>query len=115
MNFLISDAFAEAAPAAAQDPGFIPLVFILSILAAFIFIFVWPQRKREREHKKLIDALTKGNEIVTAGGILWRVVDVDDNFVHLEVLENFVIYVQKHAVSSLMPKGTYKARKRSEK
>lgn len=115
MSFLISDALAQAAPAAAQDPGLVGLIMPLAILGAFFFLFVWPQHKRGRDHKKLVDALTKGNEVVTNGGVLGRIVDIDDNFVHLEVSENTTVYVQKHAISALMPKGTYKARKRSEK
>jgi preprotein translocase subunit YajC len=117
MSFLISDALAEAAPVAAQgqDPGFVGLLMPLAILGVFFFLFVWPQHKRGRDHKKLIESLTKGSEIVTNGGVLGRIVDIDPNFVHLEISDDVVVHVQKHAVASLMPKGTYKARKRAEK
>ena len=115
MSFLISDAFAEAAPAAAQAPGLIYAILPFGILLAFFFLIIWPQHKKGRDQKKMVDALTKGNEVVTSGGVLGRIVDIDDNFVHLEVGEGNVIFVQKHAIASLMPKGTYKARKRTEK
>lgn len=115
MNFLISDAFAEAAPAAPQDPGLVGLILPLAILVAFFFLFVWPQHKRGRDHKKLIESLTKGNEVVTNGGLLGRIVDIDDNFVHIEIAENTVVFAQKHAIATVMPKGTYKTRKRVEK
>lgn len=114
MSFLISDAFAQAAPAA-QEPGIAGLIFPLAILAVFFFLFVWPQHRRSREHKKLVEALTKGSEVVTTGGLLGKVTDLDDNFVQLEIAENVHIHVQRHAVASLMPKGTYKAKKRAEK
>ncbi|HUL14309.1 MAG TPA: preprotein translocase subunit YajC [Methylococcaceae bacterium] len=114
MSVFISDAFAQAAPAA-QEPGIAGLIFPLAILAIFFILFVWPQHKRSREHKKLVESLTKGSEVVTTGGLLGRVADLDENFIQLEVAENVYIYVQRHAVASLMPKGTYKAKKRSEK
>jgi len=114
MSFLISDALAQAAPAA-QDPGVAGLIFPLAILAIFFFLFVWPQHKRSREHKKLVEALTKGSEVVTTGGLLGKVADLDDNFVQLEVAENVYVHVQRHAIASLMPKGTYKAKKKTEK
>ncbi|MBS1214135.1 MAG: preprotein translocase subunit YajC [Proteobacteria bacterium] len=111
MSLFISDAYAQAAPAA-QEPGIAGLIFPIAILVVFFFLFVWPQQKRGREHKKLISALTKGNEVVTTGGLLGKVVDVDDNFVQLEVSENVFVHVQKHAIGSLMPKGTYKTKKK---
>lgn len=114
MSFFISDAFAQAAPAA-QEPGLAGLIFPLAILAVFFFLFVWPQHKRSKEHKKLVEALTKGSEVVTTGGLLGKVTDLDENFVQLEVAENVYVHVQRHAVASLMPKGTYKAKKRTEK
>ena len=115
MSFFISDAFAEAAPAAAQDPGVIGAILPFGFLIIIFLFFIWPQHKKSRDHKKLVEALTKGNEVVTSGGMLGRIADVDENFVQLEVADGVNVYVQKHAIASLMPKGTYKARKRSEK
>ncbi|WP_431065599.1 preprotein translocase subunit YajC [Methylotuvimicrobium sp.] len=108
MSFLISDAMAQAAPAA-QQPGFEGLLFPLGILVFFYFLFLRPQSKRSKEHKQMIDSLTKGVEVVTTGGVLGKVADLDDNFVKLEISENVFIQVQRHAIGSLMPKGTYKA------
>ncbi len=115
MSFFISDALAEAAAPGAQPPGLFDAALPFLILVAFFFLFVIPQWRRGREQKKMLEALVKGAEVVTNGGILGRIADVDDNFVLLEVSEDIQIYVQKHAVTQLMPKGTYKARKRSEK
>ncbi len=108
MSFLISDAYAQAAPAgAASDPimQFLPLVVIM---VAFYFILLRPQQKRQKEHKAMIEALKKGDEVVTGGGVLGRIVEVGDNFVSLEVADKVEIKVQKAAVSSLLPKGTVK-------
>ncbi|HNK31300.1 MAG TPA: preprotein translocase subunit YajC [Plasticicumulans sp.] len=108
MSFLISDAYAQAAPAgAASDPimQFLPLVVIM---VAFYFILLRPQMKRQKEHKSMIEALKKGDEVVTGGGVLGRIVEVGDNFVSLEVADKVEIKVQKAAVSSLLPKGTVK-------
>ncbi|HMW42546.1 MAG TPA: preprotein translocase subunit YajC [Plasticicumulans sp.] len=108
MSFLISDAYAQAAPAgAASDPimQFLPLIVIM---VAFYFILLRPQQKRQKEHKSMIEALKKGDEVVTGGGVLGRIVEVGDNFVSLEVADKVEIKVQKAAVSSLLPKGTVK-------
>jgi preprotein translocase subunit YajC len=119
MAFLISEAHAEApAPAAApvgQEPGFAGLIFPLAILLVFFFLFVRPQQRRQKEHKKMVEALVRGTDVVTNGGLLGRVVDLDDNFVRLEVADNVQVQVQRHAIASLMPKGTYKTAKRTEK
>lgn len=119
MAFLISEARAETpapvAGPAAQEPGMAGLIFPLAILLVFFFLFIRPQQRRQKEHKKMVEALTRGTDVVTNGGLLGRVVDLDDNFVRLEVADNVQVQVQRHAVTSLMPKGTYKASKKTEK
>ncbi|MCK5830986.1 MAG: preprotein translocase subunit YajC [Methylococcales bacterium] len=107
MSFFISDAAAQAAPAAAA-PGIEGLVFPLAILLFFYFLFIRPQQKRAKEQKEMLGALSKGAEIVTTGGVLGKVVDLDDNFVKVEISDNTFIQVQRHAIANLMPKGTYK-------
>ncbi len=107
MSFFISDAMAQAAPAAAQ-PGMEGLLFPLGILVFFYFLFIRPQSKRNKEQKEMLKALTKGAEVVTSGGVLGKVAEIDDNFVKLEVSDNSFIQVQRHAVANMMPKGTYK-------
>ena len=107
MSFFLSDALA-AAPAA-QQPGIEGMLFPLGILAFFYFLFLRPQAKRTKEKKQMIASITKGAEVVTSGGILGKVVDVDDNFVKIEVSDNVFIQVQRQGIESMMPKGTYKA------
>ena len=107
MSFLISDAMAQTAPAV-QQPGFEGMLFPLGILIFFYFLFIRPQAKRNKEQKQMLAALSKGAEVVTSGGILGKVAELDDNFVKLEVSDNSFIQVQRHAIASMMPKGTYK-------
>ncbi len=109
MSFFISDAVAAAAAPAAQSPGIEGMLFPLGILVFFYFLFLRPQSKRAKEKKEMIAAMTKGSEVVTSGGILGKVVDLDDNFVKLEICDNTFIQVQRHNIESMMPKGTYKA------
>jgi len=114
MSFLINDAWAQAAPAA-QAPGLEGLLFPLGILVFFYFLFIRPQAKRNKEQKEMLKALTKGSEVVTNGGLLGKVVDIDENFVQLEVADNVILQVQRHAIANMMPKGTYKAQSRKLK
>jgi preprotein translocase subunit YajC len=108
MSFFISDAMA-AAPAAQQAPGIEGMLFPLAILVFFYFMFLRPQSKRAKEKKEMLAKMQKGAEVVTSGGILGKVVDLDENFVKLEVSENTFIQVQRQSIESIMPKGTYKA------
>lgn len=107
MSFFISDAMAQT-PSVTQ-PGFEGMLFPLGILLFFYFLFIRPQAKRSKEQKQMLASLTKGAEVVTSGGILGKVFELDDNFVKLEVSDNNYIQVQRHAIANLMPKGTYKA------
>jgi len=109
ISFFISDAMAEgaAAPSGAEGAlGFIPLIVIFII---FYFLIIRPQVKRAKEHKKLTESVTKGDEVVTGGGLLGKVVDVNDNFVSLEISDNVEVKVQRQSVASLVPKGTIKS------
>ena len=108
MNFFISDAYAQAG---ATDPGFAGLIFPIAILLIFYILFIRPQSKRQKEHKQMVDALMKGHEIVTNGGLLGKVVAIDENFVKIEVADNMQVQIQRASISSLMPKGTYKSQK----
>ena len=108
MSFFVTDALAQAAPAT-QQIGFEGMLFPLGILVFFYFLFIRPQAKRTKEQKQMLSALKKGDEVVTSGGILGKVSELDENFVKLEVYENNFIQVQRHAVSSMVPKGTYKS------
>lgn len=108
MSFFISDAMAAAAPAA-QAPGMEGMLFPLAILVFFYFMFLRPQSKRAKEKKEMLAKMQKGAEVVTSGGILGKVAELDENFVKIEVSENVFLQVQRQSVENIMPKGTYKA------
>ena len=108
---LISNAFAQAAPAAAQDPlssitGVLPLIFMFVVLW---FLMIRPQMKRAKEHKALLEGLQKNDEVLTQGGIVGKVVSISDAYVTVEVAANTQIIVQKQAVGAVLPKGTIKS------
>ncbi|NOX08011.1 MAG: preprotein translocase subunit YajC [Gammaproteobacteria bacterium] len=107
MSFLISDAMAAAAPAEQSDPimTFLPLIVIFVI---FYFMLIRPQSKRAKEHKQMVEALQKGAEVVTNGGVLGKITAVGDNFMTLKIADGVEIRVQRQSVSQLMPKGTIK-------
>ena len=85
---------------------FLPLIVIFAL---FYFMMIRPQMKRAKEQKNMIESLQKGDEVVTAGGELGKIVKVSENYVSLEIAENVVIHMQKSAIQTLLPKGTIKA------
>ena len=109
----ISEAFAQAAPAAtgSADGFFGGIGGMLPILLMFVvlyFVMIRPQMKRQKEHKAMIDALAKGDEVVIAGGVLGRVSKMGDSYLQVEVANGVEIQVQRASVVQVMPKGTYK-------
>ena len=105
----ISNAYAQGA-AAAQDPmstmaGMLPLLLMFGVL---YFLMIRPQMKRAKEQRQTIEALQKGDEVVTQGGVVGRVAKVADAYVTLEIADNVEISVQKPAVVQMLPKGTLK-------
>ena len=112
MNFMISDAWAEA-PAAAGAPQqgspFVTLIMLGVLFAAFYFILIRPQAKRAKEHKAMVAALAKGDEVVTVGGVLGKVTALGESYVTVDVAEGVEIKVQRQAVQTVLPKGTIKS------
>ena len=92
----------------AQSPLYFWGMMALFIVI-FYFLIIRPQSKRQKEHKKMMDAIEKGDEVVTAGGMLGRVSKVTDNYLVINIAENVDISVQKHAVTATLPKGTLKS------
>ena len=105
MEFLISNAWAQDG---GGQSGFLGLLFPVAILVLFFFLFIRPQQKRVKEHKTMVEALKKGDEVLTNGGLAGNITNISDNFVSLQVADNVVVKVQKAAVGSLLPKGTLK-------
>ena len=106
MNGLIPEAFAQSAE---SDGGLAPLLMMVVFIVIFYFLLIRPQQRKAKEHQALVGKLSAGDEVVAAGGILGRIVEVGDLFVTLEIAEGVRIKVQKFQVTSLVPKGTLKS------
>ena len=104
----ISNAYAEAAGTAAGG-GIMEFLPLIALVAVFYFLVLRPQSKRAKEHKGMVEALQRGDEVVTVGGELGRVSKVFEEYVGVELAENVEVTVQKAAIQSVLPKGTIKA------
>ena len=110
MSFFISDALAAAGtPPVAQSDGTFSLIMIAAIFVLFYFMLIRPQNKKAKEHRELINRLKKGDEIITSGGILAKVVSLDEQYIKISPAEGIEMNLQKGAVSTVLPKGTLKS------
>lgn len=107
---MISNAYAQAA-AGGGDAGFMGLLPIVLMFVLLYFLMIRPQMKRAKEHKQMVEALQKGDEVVTSGGVLGRISEMGEAYVTLEIAPNTEISVQRGAVQTLLPKGTLKSLK----
>ncbi|HCX86895.1 MAG TPA: preprotein translocase subunit YajC [Gammaproteobacteria bacterium] len=105
MDFLISDALAQGG--GGTGGSLFSLLPLAAIFVLFYFLLIRPQQKRAKQHKEMVAALAKGEEVVTNGGLLGKVTEIDDNFITLEISSGLNVKVQRQAVSQVMPKGTY--------
>ncbi len=111
MSFLINNAYAaEAGAQQASATGGIEFIIMIAIFFALMyFMIIRPQSKRAKEHRQLLEALSKGDEVVTSGGVVGKVRAVGENFVEIETTEGGpVLKIQKQAVTAVLPKGTIK-------
>lgn len=113
--FFISDALAQAAPPAAGGPeSMLPsLGFMVLIFVVFYFLMIRPQTKRQKEHKSMVEALGKGDEVLTAGGMIGKITELSDQYMTLQVAsvdgKPVEVSMQRGAVQTLLPKGTMKS------
>lgn len=105
MDFFISNAWAQAGQ---PDPlvSFLPLILIFVI---FYFLLIRPQTKRAKEHRKMVSELKTGDEVVTGGGILGRIIETGEQFLKVEVADGVVLRIQRQTVLAILPKGTFKS------
>ncbi len=107
MSFFINDAMAQGA--GGQQAGTLELILpLLLMFAIFYFLLIRPQQKKAKEHKNMVEALKKGDEVITTGGILAKITEVEDTFLTCKIAENVEVKIQSHAVSAVLPKGTIK-------
>jgi preprotein translocase subunit YajC len=106
----ISQAYAQTAPAAAAS-GTDTLFSLLPLVLMFVvlyFIMIRPQMKKQKEHKAMIEAIAKGDEVIIAGGVLGRISKLGESYLHVEVANGVELQVQRVAVVQVLPKGTFK-------
>jgi len=106
LDFFISNVWAADAP---QSGGIMSMLPLFILFAVFWFFLIRPQMKQAKEHKTMVEALAKGDEIVTNGGMLGKIKEVGDNFIVLEIAKEVQVKIQKNAISATMPKGTIKS------
>lgn len=107
MDFFISDAYAQAG-----GPGGAPygdILFLILLFAVFYFLLIRPQQKKAKEHKKMVEAVAKGDEVVTNGGILGKVIEVSDTFLTVTIAEGVDVKLQRSSIAATVPKGTIKS------
>ncbi len=108
MSFFITDAMAEGA-AASQGDSMSSLIFFGGMLVIFYFLLIRPQQKKAKEHRNMVAAMGKGDEIVTNGGLLGKITEVGEEYLTVELGDNVTVRLQKQAVATVLPKGTIKA------
>ena len=96
-------------PDAAAPNPIVQMVPFLLILVIFYFVLIRPQQKRHKEHQNMLAKLAAGDEVVTAGGLLGKVIEVGDGFITVEIADGVRIKVQRQQITQLVPKGTYKS------
>ena len=112
MGLFISDAMAataNAAPAAGQSGDLYSLFMIGAIFVVFYFMLIRPQNKRAKEHRELISNLKKGDEVVTSGGMLAKVINISEQYIKVSPAEGVEFTMQRAAVNAVLPKGTIKS------
>lgn len=110
MSFFISDALAAAGNAASpQADGTFSLIMIAAIFVLFYFMLIRPQNKKAKEHRELIGRIKKGDEVITSGGMLAKVVSLDDQYIKVSLAEGVEVSLQKGAIVAVLPKGTLKS------
>ncbi len=107
-DFFVPEAMAQMGGASGGDM-LQALFFPILLLVVFYFLLIRPQQKRAKEHKQMVESIKKGDEVVTSGGLLGKILDVGENFILVDAGEGVQLKVQRQAVSAVMPKGTTKS------
>ena len=107
MGFFISDAYAQGGSGGGAPYG--DILFLVLLFAVFYFLLIRPQQKRTKEHKKMVEAVAKGDEVVTNGGLLGKVIEIGDTFLTVTITEGVDVKLQRSSVAATVPKGTIKS------
>src|SRR5688500_9500070 len=109
LDLLIAPAYAQAAPAAGGGSLMSTLLFPIILIGVMYFLMIRPQMKRAKEHRAMLEKLSRGDEVLTNGGVAGTVTEIGDNFVSVEIAPNVQVRVQKRAIANVLPKGTLKS------
>ncbi|WP_075185214.1 preprotein translocase subunit YajC [Teredinibacter haidensis] len=109
MSFFIAEAVAQTEGAAPPNAGFMNFVLLGGLFVFMYFVIIRPQRKRQKEHKSLVETLGKGDEVVLTSGMLGKITEVDENYITLNATNNVDLKFQKSSVHAVLPKGTIKS------
>ncbi|MCF6236399.1 MAG: preprotein translocase subunit YajC [Gammaproteobacteria bacterium] len=104
LSLFVSNAWAEGG--ASQDPGFLGFLPLIILFVVFYFLLIRPQMKRAKEHKTLVGGLSVGDEVITNGGIMGKIRQIDDGTISLEVADGVEIKLQRNSIASSVPKGS---------
>lgn len=105
MDFFIQNAYAQGAAAQGDSTSFIIMMALM--FAAFYFLLIRPQQKKQKAHTELVSGLQVGDEVLTAGGILGKITGVSEHYAVVKIGDNTEVKIQKASVSMVVPKGTY--------
>ena len=108
MSFFIPDAMAQAAEGGGGSPGLEGLILPIGLIIMLYFLMIRPQMKKQKEHKKLVEALAKGDEVQTQGGLMGKISDISDNFITLEISDGVEAKFLRDSIGAVLPKGTLK-------
>lgn len=109
MSFFISDAVAQSGGAQQAPSSMGSIIMLVLMFVVFYFLLIRPQQKKMKAHQEMVAALAKGDEVTTNGGILGKIISLDDAFVTVEIAQNVSIKLQRGAVANILPKGTIKS------
>jgi preprotein translocase subunit YajC len=109
MSLFIASAHAQSGGQQPAGGDMFQIIFLVGLFVLFYFIAIRPQRKRQKEHAEMVSALNKGDEVVTASGILGKINKLDENFVVLQVADNVELKFQRSHINAVLPKGTLKS------
>ncbi len=110
MNGFLTEVMAAAAPAASQQGGGMGFMFTMVLMiVVFYFLLIRPQNKKAKEHRELVGRLGKGDEVITGGGIVGKIIDVSDQYITVQIADGVDIIVQRHHVGVVLPKDTIKS------
>jgi len=109
LDLLIAPAYAQAAPAPGGGSLMSTLLFPIILIGVMYFLMIRPQMKRAKEHRAMLEKLSRGDEVLTNGGVAGIVTEIGDNFISVEIAPGVQVRVQKGAIANVLPKGTLKS------